>query len=69
MLQIYKIQALSCLTLAYCLSALYVDGVKLGDQQMMMSGLFSAVLFLLMSHAKPLDTLARTRPPSSIVCW
>ena len=31
-------QALTCLTLAYCLSALYLDGVKLGDTQMLMSG-------------------------------
>ncbi len=29
----WLLQALTCLTLAYCLSALYLDGVKLGDQQ------------------------------------
>lgn len=67
-MQIYKIQALTCLTLAYCLSALYLDGVKLGDSQMMLSGLLSAVLFFTMSNAKPLDTLAPQRPPSTICC-
>jgi cation-transporting ATPase 13A1 len=40
------------------MSALYLDGIKLGDQQLIMSGMTSAVLFMLMSHAKPLDTLA-----------
>lgn len=69
MLQIYKIQALTCLSLAYCLSALYVDGVKLGDSQMTLSGIFSAILFLVMSHAKPLQTLAPTRPPATILCF
>lgn len=44
--------------MAYCMSALYLDGIKLGDQQLIMSGMTSAVLFMLMSHAKPLDTLA-----------
>mmetsp|Transcript_37397 Transcript_37397/g.85175 ORF Transcript_37397/g.85175 Transcript_37397/m.85175 type:complete len:330 (+) Transcript_37397:2-991(+) len=67
-MQIYKIQALTCLTLAYCLSALYLDGVKLGDTQMLMSGLLSAFLFFTMSNAKPLDTLAPQRPPASICC-
>lgn len=69
MLQIYKIQALTCLSLAYSLSALYVDGVKLGDSQMTLSGIFSAILFLVMSHAKPLKTLAPTRPPATILCF
>jgi hypothetical protein len=32
-MQIYKIQALSCLMMAYCMSVLYLDGIKLGDQQ------------------------------------
>ena len=67
-MQIYKIQALTCLSMAYCMSALYLDGVKLGDSQMILSGLTSAMLFLLMSHAKPLTTLASTRPPASICC-
>ena len=68
MLQIYKIQALTCLSLAYCLSALYIDGVKFGDSQMTLGGIFSAILFLVMSHAKPLETLAPTRPPATILC-
>jgi len=67
-MQIYKIQALTCLSMAYCMSALYLDGIKLGDQQMIMSGMMSAILFLLMSHAKPLNTLAPGRPPASICC-
>ena len=41
---------------------------RLSVTQMIMSGLMSAALFLLMSHAKPLDTLAPGRPPPSICC-
>ena len=48
-------------------SALYLDGVKLGDQQMMTSGLLSAAMFLFMSHAKPLTNLAPRRPPATII--
>lgn len=36
---------------------------------MMLSGIFCAVLFLVMSHAKPLETLAPLRPPASILCF
>ncbi len=35
---------------------------------MMASGLLSAALFLFMSHARPLVTLAPRRPPATIVC-
>jgi hypothetical protein len=35
---------------------------------MITSGLVSAVLFLIMSHSKPLNTLAPARPPPSICC-
>ena len=44
------------------------SGIKLGDQQMITSGLVSALLFLVMSHSKPLNTLAPARPPPSICC-
>jgi hypothetical protein len=37
--------------------------------QMMASGLLSAALFLFMSHARPLVTLAPRRPPATIVCF
>ena len=37
-------------------------------RQMMASGLLSAALFLFMSHARPLVTLAPRRPPATIVC-
>ena len=35
---------------------------------MIASGLLSAALFLFMSHARPLVTLAPRRPPATIVC-
>jgi hypothetical protein len=46
-----------------------VDGAMApGGLQMMASGLLSAALFLFMSHARPLVTLAPRRPPATIVC-
>jgi manganese-transporting P-type ATPase len=61
-LQMYKILALNCLTTAYSMSVLSSDGVKLGDKQMMVSGLIISVCFLCMSRCQPLQKLSPQRP-------
>ncbi|KAG0569601.1 hypothetical protein KC19_6G101700 [Ceratodon purpureus] len=65
-LQMFKILGLNCLATAYVLSVMYLDGVKLGDMQLTISGLCSATFFLIISHARPLDSLSAQRPYSNI---
>ncbi|XP_024368121.1 probable manganese-transporting ATPase PDR2 isoform X1 [Physcomitrium patens] len=65
-LQMFKILGLNCLATAYVLSVMYLDGVKLGDMQATISGLFTASFFLFISHARPLDTLSAQRPYPNI---
>jgi magnesium-transporting ATPase (P-type) len=43
-----------------------VQGVKLGDLQATVMGMLSAVLFFVISHAKPLDKLSPQRPHPNI---
>ncbi|CAI7759985.1 unnamed protein product [Closterium sp. NIES-54] len=61
-LQMFKILGLNCLATAYVMSVMYLDGVKLGDTQATISGVFTAAFFLFLSQAKPLDTLSKERP-------
>ncbi|CAK9272759.1 unnamed protein product [Sphagnum jensenii] len=65
-LQMFKILGLNCLATAYVFSVMYLDGVKLGDMQATISGLFTATFFLFISHARPLDTLSPQRPHPNI---
>ncbi|KAJ4966751.1 hypothetical protein NE237_018600 [Protea cynaroides] len=67
-LQMFKILGLNCLATAYVLSVMYLDGVKLGDVQATISGIFTAAFFLFISHARPLQTLSAARPHPNIFC-
>lgn len=67
-LQMFKILGLNCLATAYVLSVMYLDGVKLGDIQATISGVFTAAFFLFISHARPLPTLSAERPHPHIFC-
>ncbi|KAJ7945181.1 Cation-transporting ATPase [Quillaja saponaria] len=67
-LQMFKILGLNCLATAYVLSVMYLDGVKLGDVQATISGVFTAAFFLFISHARPLPHLSAQRPHSNVFC-
>ena len=67
-LQMFKILGLNCLATAYVLSVMYLDGVKLGDIQATISGVFTAAFFLFISHARPLPTLSAARPHPHVFC-
>ncbi|GAQ85446.1 protein with P-type ATPase domain [Klebsormidium nitens] len=60
------ILGLNCLATAYVLSVMYLDGVKLGDVQATIGGMFTAAFFMFLSNAKPLETLSRERPHPNI---
>ena len=67
--QQYKILSLNCLISAYTMSALYLDGVKMGDWQATYLGLGISMLFMMLSFGKPLKKLQKERPPTSIFHW
>lgn len=67
-LQMFKILGLNCLATAYVLSVMNLDGVKLGDVQATISGVFTAAFFLFISHARPLPTLSAERPHPNVFC-
>jgi len=67
--QMYKILSLNCLISAYTMSALYLDGVKMGDYQATVLGLGISFLFMTLSFGKPLKKLFKERPPTSIFHW
>ena len=65
-LQMYKILAVNCLVTAHTMSALFLYGIKSGDTQMTIMGLFTAAFFLVISNSKPIRKLSPQRPPTSV---
>ncbi|KAG2431042.1 hypothetical protein HYH02_013473 [Chlamydomonas schloesseri] len=64
--QMFKILGLTCLSTAYSLSVLYLQGVKLSDTQATVTGMLSAAQFLFISQAKPVEKLGPVRPHPTI---
>ena len=48
------------------MSALFLYGIKSGDTQMTVMGLFTAAFFLVISNSKPIRKLSPQRPPTSV---
>ena len=65
-LQMFHILGINSLMSAYSMSVLYLDGVKMGDTQMTITGLSVAMFFLFISWTKPLDRLSAERPYTRI---
>jgi cation-transporting ATPase 13A1 len=61
-----QILALNCLISAYSLSALYLDGIKSGEAQMIATGILLTVASLAFSFARPVPDLAPVAPLRSI---
>ena len=57
------INALIC---AYCMSVLYLDGVKASEAQQTLQGILIVFLSLNIATAKPLDGLSKQRPLRNI---
>ncbi len=65
--QMMLILAVNCLLNSYCLSVLYVDGVRLSDLQMTLQGLCIAACMFFVSRAPAAHELSEVRPRPSIV--
>jgi len=55
--QMYKILSLNSLVSAYTMSALYLDGVKMGDYQATYMGMGVSFLFIFLSFTQPIKKL------------
>lgn len=61
-----QILALNCLISAYSLSALYLDGIKSGEAQMIATGILLTVASMAFSFARPVDELSPVPPLRSV---
>eukprot|EP00931_Biecheleriopsis_adriatica_P091150 TRINITY_DN6504_c0_g2_i1.p1 TRINITY_DN6504_c0_g2~~TRINITY_DN6504_c0_g2_i1.p1 ORF type:complete len:1208 (+),score=273.18 TRINITY_DN6504_c0_g2_i1:55-3678(+) len=68
-LMMYKIMGLNSIMSAFAMSALTLDGVKLGDSQTAIESLFTSMCFFLVSKSAPAKTLAKQQPISSVFEW
>lgn len=67
--QMYKILSLNSLISAYTMSALYLDGVKMGDYQATYMGMGLSFVYIFLSFTTPLKKLHKERSPASIFHW
>mmetsp|Transcript_291 Transcript_291/g.701 ORF Transcript_291/g.701 Transcript_291/m.701 type:complete len:321 (-) Transcript_291:76-1038(-) len=65
-LQMFKILGINCLSSAYSMSVMHLEGVKMGDTQATVSGVIIAFLFMFLSASSPCETLASRRPHSKV---
>ncbi|EGD77069.1 hypothetical protein PTSG_07409 [Salpingoeca rosetta] len=65
--QMIQILALNCLINSFCLSVLYLEGIKLSDTQMTLSGLAIAMSMYFVSASRPQKKLSPQRPRASSV--
>lgn len=65
-IQMYKILALNCLVSAYTMSVLFLAGIKMGDGQMVASGILLSMCSMSVSRGRVCDKLSRERPQPGI---
>eukprot|EP00927_Polykrikos_kofoidii_P045766 TRINITY_DN39872_c0_g1_i1.p1 TRINITY_DN39872_c0_g1~~TRINITY_DN39872_c0_g1_i1.p1 ORF type:complete len:1276 (+),score=203.55 TRINITY_DN39872_c0_g1_i1:410-3829(+) len=68
-LMMYKIMGINSVLSAFAMSALTLDGVKLGDGQTAVESLFITSCFFLISRSSPAKKLAKQHPINSIFHW
>ena len=66
--QMFKILGINCLSSAYSMSVMYLNGVKVGDTQATISGIIIAFLFMFLSNSSPHEKLSSKRPHSKVFC-
>ena len=64
--QLFKVMGINALICAYCMSVLYLDGVKASEAQQTLQGILIVFLSLNIATAKPLDGLSKQRPLKNI---
>jgi cation-transporting ATPase 13A1 len=65
-IQMQQILALNCLIAAYSLSAMYIDGVRSGEAQMIASGMLLTIASFAFTYARPVQELSPVRPITSL---
>lgn len=65
-LMLFKVMGINALICAYCMSVLYLDGVKASEAQQTLQGILIVFLSLNIATAKPLDGLSKQRPLKNI---